>query len=154
MFVKLNNGIAERYVLSVERLRKEFPSVSFPKTVTEETLAALDIFPAVIGSVPEHNRRTHRFYTEETGTLIDGVWTLVQVVVERTPEEVEAYDASEAHQARARRDSWLTRSDWVVTKALETGTDIPIDWAIYRQALRDISNQDGFPHEITWPVAP
>lgn len=28
------------------------------------------------------------------------------------------------------------------------------DWAIYRQALRDIPQQDGFPFNITFPVSP
>lgn len=28
------------------------------------------------------------------------------------------------------------------------------NWAVYRQALRDIPQQDGFPFNITFPVAP
>ena len=35
--------------------------------------------------------------------------------------------------------------------------DAPVDkeaWATYRQALRDITTQSGFPWEITWPDAP
>jgi hypothetical protein len=136
MFVKLVNGIAERYVFNGEKLKKEFPSMSFPKNLTAEVLANFDIYPAVLGTVPDHNPRTQRIYTEETGTLVDGVWTLPYVVVEKTAEEIEAYD------------------DWVVTKALETGTDIPADWAAYRQALRDITAQEGFPNTIDWPESP
>jgi hypothetical protein len=56
--------------------------------------------------------------------------------------------------ARAKRDSLLAESDWVVIKAQETGTEIPIEWKEYRQALRDITLQDGFPENIIWPEKP
>ena len=28
------------------------------------------------------------------------------------------------------------------------------EWAAYRRALLDISQQSGFPHDVVWPVAP
>lgn len=56
-----------------------------------------------------------------------------------------------ASKIRAERDGKLTLCDW--TQVI----DAPIDktaWAVYRQALRDIPAQVGFPNEITWPVEP
>jgi len=56
-----------------------------------------------------------------------------------------------AEQARNQRDSLLTESDWTQV------ADAPVDqtaWATYRQALRDITVQVGFPRTIYWPVAP
>jgi len=41
---------------------------------------------------------------------------------------------------RAKRDALLNETDWIVTKAKETGTTIPTAWKTYRQALRDITN--------------
>ena len=61
-------------------------------------------------------------------------------VVTFTPEEI-----------RAKRDILLSKSDWTQV------TDAPVDqaaWATYRQALRDIPSQAGFPNEVTWPVEP
>lgn len=52
--------------------------------------------------------------------------------------------------ARRKRDALLAASDWVVTRAVETGTPIPAEWVEYRQALRNITEYD----EIVWPVAP
>lgn len=54
---------------------------------------------------------------------------------------------------RMERNNLLAASDWIVTKALETGTEVPSDWGAYRQALRDITTQED-PANITWPVAP
>lgn len=57
-------------------------------------------------------------------------------------------------EARAQRDKLLADTDW--TQVL----DAPIDAAtreayrVYRQALRDIPEQDGFPETITWPELP
>jgi hypothetical protein len=31
---------------------------------------------------------------------------------------------------------------------------VKANWATYRDSLRNISDQAGFPYEITWPVAP
>lgn len=56
-----------------------------------------------------------------------------------------------ATQARAKRDSLLSACDWTQV------SDAPVDqeaWATYRQALRDITLQDGFPETINWPTPP
>ena len=52
---------------------------------------------------------------------------------------------------RLERDSKLTQSDWTQV------VDAPVDqaaWATYRQELRDVPAQAGFPNEVTWPVEP
>lgn len=51
---------------------------------------------------------------------------------------------------RRKRDALLAASDWVVTRAVETGTPVPAEWSEYRQALRDITEQA----EIIWPDKP
>ena len=72
----------------------------------------------------------------------DGVFTAPVVVVS---------DEDAAEQVRSRRDQLLTKSDWMAVKSYETGEPIPTEWATYRQALRDITAQDGFPHNVIWP---
>lgn len=56
--------------------------------------------------------------------------------------------------ARNDRDARLRVCDWVTLRATETGTPVPADWLTYRQALRDVPEQSGFPSTITWPKAP
>lgn len=54
-------------------------------------------------------------------------------------------------QVRELRDSMLASSDWTQV------ADAPVDqaaWATYRQALRDIPQQEGFPENIVWPESP
>lgn len=56
-----------------------------------------------------------------------------------------------AKNMRIRRDRFLASTDW--TQA----ADAPVDqsaWATYRQALRDVPAQAGFPDTVTWPTKP
>lgn len=59
-----------------------------------------------------------------------------------------------ADRAREERDRRLNATDWVVVKAQETGTPVPTEWKNYRQALRDITLQEGFPTDVKWPNPP
>jgi len=56
-------------------------------------------------------------------------------------------------EIRIKRNLLLTESDWVVTKATETKTEVPQEWLTYRQALRDITNYPT-PEEVVWPTKP
>lgn len=64
------------------------------------------------------------------------------------------FDAEAAWAAvRADRDQRLAASDWVVLRAADQGQPVPPEWIAYRQALRDVTEQDD-PLNITWPQAP
>ena len=55
---------------------------------------------------------------------------------------------------RGWRDNELASSDWRVTRAAELGEPVPQDWLDYRQALRDIPEQQGFPASVSRPTRP
>jgi hypothetical protein len=61
---------------------------------------------------------------------------------------------STASTVRQQRDNLLSTSDWVVIKSQETEQPVPPEWVAYRQALRDITDQPGFPLDVVWPTAP
>ena len=60
-------------------------------------------------------------------------------------------DAEQAKAVRQTRTEKLKDSDW--TQIADSTAD-KAAWATYRQALRDITTQTGFPWTITWPDAP
>ena len=45
-------------------------------------------------------------------------------------------------------------TDWVVTKAFETGGNVSESWKTYRQALRDITSSTQSIFSVTWPTEP
>ena len=64
-------------------------------------------------------------------------------------------------ELRKQRDAKLTATDWVVTKANETGSAVADNWKTYRQALRDLPasaspqlDSDGNLTNVTWPTQP
>ncbi len=85
--------------------------------------------------------------------------------VKLTPEEQSSYNVKQAlaedaatsiaaTDARRMRDKYLADCDWVVLRHAERGESIPVEWSGYREALRDVSDQDGFPLDIKWPAKP
>ena len=55
---------------------------------------------------------------------------------------------------REERNKKLAATDWVVTKAFETGGAVPESWKDYRQALRDITISTQSIFSVTWPTEP
>ena len=77
-------------------------------------------------------------------------------VIEISTLEIEALlsqwsDAKARLDCRAQRDALLVASDWTQV------ADAPVDqaaWAVYRQELRDVTEQAGFPTAVEWPIKP
>jgi len=57
--------------------------------------------------------------------------------------------AASATQVRAQRDALLAASD-----SMALADRITDEWRTYRQSLRDVPAQSGFPTNVTWPVEP
>ena len=64
------------------------------------------------------------------------------------------YDTVLANSARQKRDRLIAATDYLVTPDYPISDDRLAKIKIYRQALRDIPEQSGFPHTITWPDKP
>ena len=83
-----------------------------------------------------------------TDTTVDDVTT--------TAAEAEAAykatkDAEQSASVRTSRNDKLAACDW--TQLADSTADKTV-WATYRQMLRDVTVQDGFPWNVTWPEAP
>jgi hypothetical protein len=61
----------------------------------------------------------------------------------RTDEEIAA-------EIRTERNQKLAETDWTALSDVTISNEM----IAYRQALRDITTQDGFPNEVTWPTKP
>lgn len=92
-------------------------------------------------------------YGNETFTIDTNrkVVVVVRNVGPMPQEQIAAVEEAKANTIRSERNALLSASDWTQI------ADAPVDktaWATYRQALRDIPTQAGFPNNITWPVKP
>lgn len=79
-----------------------------------------------------------------------------------TPEEIEQQkdafygpsDEQLSFWSKEERNGLLSISDWTQLSDVTMSTEKVQEWKTYRQALRDITTQKGFPREIIWPVKP
>jgi hypothetical protein len=100
-------------------------------------------FPSYLWQVTEN---------QNIDSLIDtqGSATYVAPVIEehvQTEEEV-------AEQVRSMRKGLLFDSDWTQLADAPLSAEEKSSWEVYRQSLRDITNQVGFPLDIVWPAKP
>lgn len=79
--------------------------------------------------------------------------TIPWIVYDLTEEEVAARLDSAAYSLREDRDWWLMKSDFIFAPDSQVGEEMDA-WLEYRQALRDIPEQAGFPKEVDWPRRP
>lgn len=165
MQVRIRSTGAVMYEAEFRAYTKANGGPSWETTTTEilDNLGADVVFEG-----PQATGGTVYQYSQSQGVeQIDGKWytkyvlgptfidTVVDGVTTTALQHETAYkaqkDAEQAKSVRATRDEKLKDSDWTQV------ADAPVDkaaWATYRQALRDVTAQDGFPWTITWPVAP
>ena len=142
MFVKLTaSGQPSQYPYTLGNLRRENSQTSFPKHITNELLAEYNVYPVQTSAAPDFDGKTHN--VKQSVDLVDGVWTQVWLVV-----QIDEQAAS--NNVRAYRNKLISDTDWM---ALTDNTMAP-EWASYRQTLRDLTGQSGFPFAVVWPTEP
>ena len=149
MYIRIVNNNPVWYY-SPERLRIDEPGTSFPETISQNILTEFNVFPLTIDSKP-----TITF--EQNAVLQDpvfenGQWVQHWDIVDLDSNTIqEKYDRL-AGDIRTLREQYLQETDWT------QGKDIPDTvsnlWKTYRQELRDITNQPGFPFNVVWPQRP
>jgi len=142
MYVKITNGSVEQYPYTLGNLRRDNPNVSFPKTVPESTLNDYGVFKVEEAEKPAFDVLTQSI-SEANPAMVDGKWTQQWTISDRSEDQA-------ATNVRAHRASLLSDTDYL---ALSDNT-LSAEMAAYRQALRDITSQEGFPYNITWPTKP
>jgi hypothetical protein len=146
-------------VVNEQEFRRLYPNTSFPEVLTPDILETFQVDPILEGpqatTTPPYEI-SFRDGVEE----INGKWfTKYSIGPNFESEEDEAayktrIDDEAAKGIRTQRDRLLQETDWIVIKAKETGTNLSAALKTYRQELRDITTQEGFPHTITWPEKP
>ena len=119
------------------------------ETTTTEVLEALGA--EVVFEGPQAQPTRYQTAFRDGVEQIDGKWYTKYSVADMDDETKVVIDAEQAKSVRTARDEKLKDSDWTQI------ADAPVDkeiWATYRQALRDVPIQPGFPWEVTWPTQP
>jgi hypothetical protein len=93
-------------------------------------------------------------YRPVSAELVDGVWVATYETIQMTVEEYQPYLAKVRTAQISRRLFLLKDSDWTQMPDSPLSEEDKAVWKVYRQALRDVPAQRGFPFDVEWPVHP
>jgi len=119
------------------------------ESLSDEQRQELNVY--LIEDAPRSELTNTQKYGDPIFTISGAIVERAYPVVDKTDEEIQAEALSKAEEARTERNQKLTESDWTQL------ADAPVDkvaWATYRQALRGIPIQSGFPYRVVWPDVP
>jgi len=170
MFVKLTNGNVDQFPYTIGQFRRDNANTSFPAQIPNTILRRYGVYEVTQLDKPSYDplvqilvrgtptREVIRMKTEADCTDPDtGEVDTDQVgqplygnewEVAHTVQNME--QATAENNVRAKRDSLLQETDWMALSDVTMSSEM----TTYRQALRDITDQEGFPYSVTWPNKP
>jgi hypothetical protein len=139
MYIKITNGVPSKYTIG--QLRRDNPQTSFPRIIPDSVLADYSVYPCSIVDVDIDALVQTKVDGDYTQT--NNAWSL-QRVASNLPQQDAERNVREHRDALLSETDYLALSDNTMSAAMTT----------YRQALRDITDQAGFPFNVTWPTKP
>jgi len=152
-------------VITISEFKAEHSHTSFPKQITAEILDGYG-YDVVLNGASATVTAPYGLSVRDGVEQIDGQWFTKfvagpvfadndeQTAAEQETEYRAGVDAKVAAGVRQDRDKRLAACDWTVLTDSPLTTAKKTEWKTYRQALRDISSAEGFPHTMTWPTEP
>jgi hypothetical protein len=150
MYTQIENGKAKYPAASLEYLVTQNVIESVDATQAELTAANVVPVTALVGQAPIDGR----LYTAEIVQQPDGSWAQELVQVQISDQHYQSNVSLQAQAVKADRTRMLTDCDWTQMPDVNLSNTSKAAWAAFRQALRDIPNQSGFPFNVTWPSPP
>lgn len=144
LIAKIINPVPQDY-------RAVFPNTSFPTSGPSDEFLSERGF-AKVNMFKEHDRATQKLVS--VAPYYEAPWVYTVAVVDKTLEDLAAESEVKAAELRAQRNRLLTECDWTQLDDTPMTNSQKLAWASYRQALRDLTTQPGFPSEVTWPEQP
>ena len=133
-------------ILSDQEFRRRHKNTSFSRLLDEKLLDAFDtdvVFEGPQKQGPPPYSVTYRDGVEKIGDKWYTKYSIRQ-------QDKSPIDKQQEENIRQRRDNLMKQSDWRAVSDRE----LEPEWKEYRQALRDITQQEGFPHDVKWPTDP
>lgn len=140
--------VQDDQIIEIGHYKKLFPLTSFPTTGPDDGFMEANSALGVTIWKP-HDKQTQKLVSCEPYIEDNQVFTIN--VEDKTEEEIAADTESKVAEVRTERNLLLTQTDW--TQVADTSANKKA-WAAYRKVLRDITSQEGFPFDITWPEKP
>jgi hypothetical protein len=110
MYIKISNGVVEKYPYSASELKADNPQTSFPAEISDTLLAEWGVFPVIPVDCPQTDHTQN--VTEGIPVQQDGQWGQVWEVLDATQEEIaERLMAMEQDAENSRARAYRNESD-------------------------------------------
>jgi hypothetical protein len=153
MFIQINNGQPFGFAVTEENLRMLFPEVTFPKAFSPSDVEPYGFGIYEFTQIPEVPR-FKKLIELPPIKKDNGIYYQAWGFENMTETEQIAATETKANDVRVQRKFTLMDCDWTQLPDVILSEENKIEWNSYRQALRDISLQEGFPWDIVWPTSP
>jgi hypothetical protein len=153
MYVLAPNQTVETFPYTIGDLRRDNPNVSFPRNLSDTTLAKWNVFRVADRPKPSFDPATQDC-NQVNPTYDNNEWVTTWQVTAASADEIAKRLAAKSQDVRFERNQLLTDCDWTQLPDSPLDTDTKAAWATYRQQLRDVTDQTGFPWNVIWPTAP
>ena len=147
-------------------VRRMHSNTSLPRVWNADVCAELGIDPVLAAPKPEPSAAYKQVGRNGAVQDANSNWVEAYIETDMFADTVEAgvtttkaehetayqarLDADKAIKIRTQRNGLLDETQWTASSDLTMTSEMNT----YRQALRDVPQQDGFPNDITWPEAP
>ncbi len=140
-------------LITDSQFRSEFPNTSFPPQLTLEIINEFGYDTVLEG--PQPTLIPPYQYAQRDGVVeINGQWFTHYIAVTPDDEQKAAMDAAQAATVRTERNRRLAECDWTQLEDSPLNPDGKGAWALYRETLRMVPQQQGFPWNVQWPPEP
>ena len=154
MYAKIENGSVIKSPYTIDDLKKDNPQTSFPAKISNELLDEFGVVTVVITQKPDTDHTKNVLFAPPQFNQETQQWETVWIVEDASQDEIDERVLAESEKVRKERNALIAETDWIVTKNLELNQNVPGRWEVYRQDLRDIPSQSGFPWNVVWPSKP
>lgn len=147
-------GLVESPPMLYTNLKQLFPTVEFSENATPSEVEPYwyGVFEwAYFTEVLPHTQSADSIGLTKHD---DGVWRDTFVVRDASAEEIVSRTEAKESDVRRQRNKLLRQSDWTQLPDAQITQEKVSEYATYRQALRDVPAQAGFPWSVTFPEAP
>jgi len=161
MFAKVKDNTIIQFPYGIDELKIDNPhtkydnntdvAVVFP-TTESSTIDGCELVGVMTDEVPIFDAKTQKIVQSQLPFKRNDVWYIGWDIVDLTDEEQADLLKNKSAAVRSQRLTLLKESDW--TQGKDIPDSVSAIWAEYREQLRNISQQENFPWEVSWPQVP
>lgn len=153
MYILANKETILKFPYTLKELYQDNPNISFHTNMSDEELELWGVFKVEKQEPPQIDEATE-LLEHKIPLLINGKWVQNWNVTRADESEIQERYQIKSELIRKERNRLLSETDYTQMSDYYMSPEDKELWISFRQSLRDISLQSGFPWNVEWPTLP